>query len=257
MKFNLHTHTYRCHHATGTEREYIKNAIKSGIELLGFSEHIPCPFDDGHESFYRLYKDEIDLYFKRLRSLREEYADKIKILIGFEVEYYPYYFEKMMDFVKPYRPDYMILGQHFTYNEEDGHYCAVATDDESRLINYVEQSIAGLKTGKFTYLCHPDLINFIGDDKIYEKHMRYLCEEVKKLNFPLEFNFLGFSEGRPYPNKRFFKIVSEVGNDVVLGCDAHNPRALLVEDIEKRALEFLSEFNITPVDSVNIKYYST
>ena len=27
MKVNLHTHTFRCHHATGTPEEYIKRAI--------------------------------------------------------------------------------------------------------------------------------------------------------------------------------------------------------------------------------------
>ena len=28
MNYNYHTHTFRCHHATGTEREYIEEAIK-------------------------------------------------------------------------------------------------------------------------------------------------------------------------------------------------------------------------------------
>ena len=37
MRFNLHTHTFRCRHASGTEREYIENAIRSGMDLLGFS----------------------------------------------------------------------------------------------------------------------------------------------------------------------------------------------------------------------------
>ncbi len=254
MKFNLHTHTFRCHHATGTEREYINNAILSGIELLGFSDHIPCPFDDGHESNYRIYKNEIEFYFKHLNSLKEEYSDKIKILIGLEAEYYPYYFEKMLDFVRPYKPDYLILGQHFTYNEEDGFYAAIANKDDDTLVNYVDQCIEGLKTGKFTYLCHPDLINYQGDDKIYNFHMKRLCIAAKKLNIPIEFNFLGFKEHRPYPCKRFFDIVAEIGNDVVLGCDAHKASSLLVDKIEKEALSYLGTFGITPINTINIKY---
>ncbi len=27
---NFHTHTYRCHHAKGSDREYVEAAIKAG-----------------------------------------------------------------------------------------------------------------------------------------------------------------------------------------------------------------------------------
>ena len=39
MFSNLHTHTTRCRHAFGTEREYIEAAITQGIRVLGFSDH--------------------------------------------------------------------------------------------------------------------------------------------------------------------------------------------------------------------------
>ena len=44
MRMNLHTHTPRCHHATGSEREYIERAIAAGLQTLGFSDHAPMPF---------------------------------------------------------------------------------------------------------------------------------------------------------------------------------------------------------------------
>ena len=47
LKANYHTHTYRCQHAYGSEREYIEAAIRMGIAELGFSDHVPCPFKDG------------------------------------------------------------------------------------------------------------------------------------------------------------------------------------------------------------------
>ncbi|MBE7058760.1 MAG: PHP domain-containing protein [Ruminococcaceae bacterium] len=255
MHTNLHTHTFRCHHAAkASEREYIENAISSGIKTLGFSEHIPCPFHDGHESGYRLFKADIDDYFTTLHKYKEEYKNDIKILIGFESEYYPEYFAAMLDFAAPYKPEYLILGQHFTYNEEDGHYCAIATDSKDRLENYVNQCLEGLKTGKFTYLCHPDLMNFVGDDEYYYFQMKRLCAGVKELNIPLEFNFLGFTTNRPYPCKRFFKIAAEVGNDIILGCDAHSPEAMITKETEQKAIAFLSEFGVTPKESIDIKF---
>lgn len=41
---NFHTHTYRCHHAKGTDRDYVEAAIKAGYTEIGFSDHVPYPF---------------------------------------------------------------------------------------------------------------------------------------------------------------------------------------------------------------------
>lgn len=41
MKANYHTHTFRCKHADGEDKEYVEAAIKAGIKTLGFSDHCP------------------------------------------------------------------------------------------------------------------------------------------------------------------------------------------------------------------------
>ncbi|MFR1518682.1 MAG: histidinol-phosphatase [Clostridia bacterium] len=253
MRFNLHTHTFRCHHASGFEREYIENAISTGLELLGFSEHVPYPFSDGHESSFRLYRRDLEDYFSVLNALREEYQESIKILIGFEAEYYPKYFEAMLRLIAPYKPDYLLMGQHFTRNEEDGVYCLNPTDDEIHLRHYTEQVAAGLSTGKFTYLAHPDLMNYTGDPAIYEKYMTQLCETAKQLQIPLEVNFLGITGHRIYPSERFFRIAAKVGNEIVLGCDAHTPSAMLAAETAAYATSFLSRFGLKPVESIEIR----
>ena len=48
MKANYHTHTWRCNHASGNERQYVENAIKAGLEVLGFADHTPYPFPAGY-----------------------------------------------------------------------------------------------------------------------------------------------------------------------------------------------------------------
>ena len=73
------------------------------------------------------------------------------------------------------------------------------------------------------------------------------------MGIPLEMNLLGFRNGRNYPSERFFEIVSEVGNDVVLGIDAHQPEAILHEETEKRALAFLEKFGITPLQNIELR----
>ena len=35
MIANYHTHTWRCKHASGTERTYVEQAIAAGLKILG------------------------------------------------------------------------------------------------------------------------------------------------------------------------------------------------------------------------------
>ncbi|MCI8387593.1 MAG: histidinol-phosphatase [Clostridiales bacterium] len=253
MLNNYHTHTFRCRHAFGTEREYIETAISRGLKTLGFSDHSPQIFPNGYYSNYRMYPEEIDSYFTTLRALREEYKSDIEIFIGFEAEYFPAHFNALIDFIRPYSPDYLILGQHYLKNEYDGFYSGAPTDSEERLKLYVDQTLEGLSTGYFTYFAHPDLIGFRGSDEIYDKHIRRLCTTAKEIDIPLEINLLGLGEDRAYPRERFWQIAAEVGNDVILGCDAHEPNAVARPDVLEKAAKYAARFGITPIESVKLR----
>ena len=163
MTANYHTHTVRCHHAIGTEREYIETAIARGLKILGFADHSPQLFPGDYYSNFRMYPEQAENYVSTLRRLRDEYKNDIDILIGFETEYYPEIFERLIEFLAPYDIDYMILGQHFIDNEYDTSiYSGFSTSDESRLERYTNAVLEGLSTGKFSYVAHPDEVNRVG-----------------------------------------------------------------------------------------------
>ncbi len=226
MAMNYHTHTPRCHHATGSERAYIEEAIKAGMPVLGFSDHTPYPFDKGYYSNFRMRPEETAGYVQTLLKLREEYRGRIEIKIGFEAEYYPAYFERLLELLAPYPVDYLLLGQHFLENETSHLYSGEQTDSETRLGRYVDQVIAGMETGMFSYVAHPDLVNFVGEPAAYRRQCLRLCQAAKTLSVPLEINLLGIREARAYPRWDFFALAAEVGNDVILGSDAHSPDAV-------------------------------
>lgn len=237
MKANYHTHTWRCMHAAGQERAYIERAIEGGLSILGFSDHTPYPFPGGYESNFRMRVDQLEDYVTTISELREEYKRDIEIHIGLEAEYYPLYFQKLLDLVSQYPVEYFLLGQHFVGNETDGTYSGAPTQDADVLKGYVNQVIEALKTGRFTYLAHPDLIHYVGDTGLYEEEMRKLCVCAKELHIPLEVNLLGVSDGRNYPNPRFWKTAGEVGCNVIIGADAHNPMKVWDPSAQKRARE--------------------
>ena len=82
MLANYHTHTYRCNHAKGEDREYVEAAIRAGIKVLGFSDHCPWIFDDGYVSSIRMLPQSVDDYFDSIQKLKQEYSNDITIYIG-------------------------------------------------------------------------------------------------------------------------------------------------------------------------------
>ena len=253
MKANYHTHTWRCRHAKGTEEQYVRNAMEAGLEILGFSDHAPYIFPDGYYSTFRMHLDQFPDYVNTVLFLREEYGDRIEIPLGLEIEYYPRHLPELLPILRDQPMDYLILGQHFVNNEYDAPYNGVGSQDERLLRQYVRQTCDAMNTGLFTYFAHPDLINFWGSEGMYRRHMRDICREAKSCGVPLEFNLLGLSDKKHYPNPVFWEMVAEEGCEVILGRDAHAPDALLDERTEIRALEILKELDIHPIHTAQLR----
>lgn len=253
MLANYHTHTWRCHHAEPDERAYIRQAVAGGVRILGFSDHTPCPFPDGRASWFRMTPEETPGYFDLLRQLRQEYAGQVELHAGVELEYYPAVFPIQLELLRSNGCEYMLLGQHYLGNEEDNVYCGSPTDDPERLTRYVRQTIEGLATERFTYLAHPDLLNFRGDEVFYRRQMRALCRAARELDVPLELNLLGLRQGRNYPNRIFWELAAEEGNRTVLGCDAHAAADLNDPATEAAGRRFLAELGLTPEETVPLR----
>ena len=248
MYANYHTHTSRCQHAKGEDREYVEAAIQMGIRLLGFSDHCPWVFPEGYVSGIRMSPDQVEDYFSSLESLRKEYAKDIDILIGFEAEYVPELMEGQERLLADYPLDYMILGQHFLGTEPHSTYTGSPSSDEKFLEDYVNLVIEGMNTGKYLYLAHPDVLHFTGDDAIYRKHMTRLCKFLKEKDIPVEINMLGAYQGRHYPSHKFLRIVKEVGNNCIVGIDAHTPEEIMNDEGFRICRELIERYQLPMVD---------
>lgn len=244
MQFNYHTHTTRCGHAQGEDREYVEAAIRSGMKTLGFSDHAPYLFKDKNFwSAHRMATELLGAYVESVRALQKEYEKDIRILLGFELEYYPDLHKDEMAFLQTVKPDYILMGQHFLGNEIDQPYSGVLRGDEC-LTRYVSQVLEGLATGDFLYLAHPDLAGYQFSPEHLQTEYRRLCEGAKALDIPLEINLLGIRSHRHYPDKRLFSIAAEVGNAVIIGSDAHDPGNVNDLSSEKVALKMVNELGL-------------
>lgn len=253
MIANYHTHTWRCNHAEPGESRYVRAAMERGLKILGFSDHTPYPFPSGHMSTFRMGVDQLPGYCQCIQNLQKEYAGKIQIEIGLEAEYYPKYFSELTAILRDTPVTYLLLGQHFTGSETDGVYSGAPTGDIHILKAYCNQARDAMQTGLFTYFAHPDLVRFTGSDKAYRQEMSGLIREAKSCGIPLEINLLGLSDGRHYPSCRFLELAAQEGCPVILGCDAHEPAALLDTALEAKALAMIQQYGLAVLDTVPLR----
>lgn len=262
MIANYHTHTYRCGHASGDEREYIEKAIELGFCELGFSEHAPMPFPDGLPEHnlrrllaMRMKMHETEQYISSLLSLREEYKNDVKIHIGFEVEHFDCCFDSFLEFISDYPVDYLIQGQHFGDPFADPiEYFGARTASDEALKNYADSVVKGLESGKISYLAHPDVINYCRSAEVYEREMTRIINCANSNKVPLEINFYGIQEVRNYPTLLFWQIADSIGCEVIFGSDAHKPQNLKNPYAVKYAGKMLESFkNLKLIEKLDFK----
>lgn len=258
MIANYHTHTFRCGHAEGNERDYAEQAEKAGLRILGMADHTPYDFFDigPRNRPMRMTPEELSGYADSVRSLAEEYKGRLEILLGVEAEYYPKYFPRLVELLRANGVQYLILGQHFLGNEVGDQYCGIPCPDAAALGRYVDQSIEAIETGVFTYFAHPDLFRFTGEDEAYSREMRRLCRAARQAELPLEINLLGIRENRHYPDPRFWRIAAEEGNTAILGCDAHQPQWVTDPQSEEKALKMAATLGLRVLTEAPIRSLS-
>ena len=78
MKVNLHTHTFRCHHATGTPEEYVKRAIENGASLYYILSKENTSELKQFEEFSKYYAIGYDIWKEDLISTYTSFNDEMK-----------------------------------------------------------------------------------------------------------------------------------------------------------------------------------
>lgn len=246
---NYHTHTARCRHAYGKDRDYVQFAVDAGFKTLGFADHSPQCFPGTYYSDFRMHREETAEYFSSLLALKEEFKDKIDIKIGFEAEYYRDIFEDLRKFLEPFPCDYLILGQHFLNNEYD-HPQTPARGTVEYIAAYVDQVCEAMHTGYFTYLAHPDLPWCNDYSPEYFKAMEKLIACAMETDTPLEINCLGIHGKRNYPYRPFWKLVGEMGAPVTVGVDAHDQYAFTLTGVFEEAQRIIDDYNLIYTEPV-------
>ena len=222
MRIDLHNHTTRCNHAKGSMENYIERAIELGIDIYGFSEHAPMDFD----SYYRLSFEEMNAYTLDVLQLQEKYKDKIKILLGYEVDYLKGHLDKR---VLNSKVDYLIGSVHFL-KEWGFDNPEFISEYQNRDIDNIWQEYfnsieAMANTGYFNIVGHLDLIKIF--KFMPKKDIRLIAtpalKAIKRANMVLELNTAGLRKPvkEIYPSPILLELAYEMDIPITFSSDAH------------------------------------
>lgn len=247
-------------HAFGPEREYVEQAIRSGFEILGFSDHSPWPYKSDFVANMRMPLSQLEEYVNCIHALRDEYRDKIKIQLALECEGFPEFYPWLEDIRGRYGFDYFILGNHYDTNDELGLGYFGACAGKKEMWRYLETTTAAMQSGHFIYLAHPDLCfnRWERFDADCEKISREICVCARELSLPLEYNLLGHrrQEGARkrgvlgYCTPEFWQIAAAYDIRAIIGVDAHHPEEMDCAELFNEAKNYLTGLGITVLDRI-------
>ena len=260
-KTNYHMHTKRCMHASGSDEDYVLAAIEGGYEEIGFSDHSPWQYKSDYVAHMRMRASQFDDYYNSIKKLQVKYKNQIAIRIGLECEYFPEYMGWLKTLLVNYDMDYIIFGNHYYKTDEKRIYFGTECEYDHMLKAYIDEAIQGMETGLYAYLAHPDLFmhgrrKF---DELAEKESVRLCEAAKHLQIPLEYNLNGalyndVMNVTHYPHPKFWEIAAHVGNDVIIGVDAHEPKAMMNDRYRDEAIAYLTSLDMNIIDKLPEKH---
>lgn len=258
FNYNFHTHTKRCGHAVGEDEEYVLEAIKAGIQVLGFSDHVPYKYHISPTE--RMKVEELDGYIDSVKALKEKYKDQIDIRLGLEIEYFIDDIDELSEYVS--KVDYVIIGQHYG-SLPNGFDTYVNASDEDTL-EYARIVENGLDSQIASYLAHPDLFMFAkeewNDACVQASHI--IARAAERNHAVLELNMGGirrkiqhYKDGDRYryPVKQFWDIVKQYDVDIVVGVDAHEPSNFNDSGAYEDLYAFIDEVGLNPLIDFDIK----
>lgn len=228
--FDLHTHHDRCGHAVGSLREMIEAAIDAGLDTIGVSDHSPFFGEpvDHFKPWVAMAKSEFPRYIAEALALRDEFRDRITVLVGVESDFFDEHVELYRRIFQGYPLDYIIGSVHVL---GDTDIFDPARWDGADLVAEKEKYCAAVgrsaRCGAFDILGHVDAIKGnrpeIAD--IQTPAVDKMLRDIADADVVMEINTSGRTKpvGGWYPSPDVLARAAFYGVKVTFGSDAHRP----------------------------------
>ena len=249
VKRDGHIHSPYCPHGTKDSFEmYVEKALEKGLEEITFTEHMPFTSvflenKDFQDECAMDIKD-IDSYIKDVKEIKKKYEGKIKINLGFEVDYIEGLDEEIKEILNKYGDNIedSILSVHFVKFNGKMEPIDCLEFFESLLNKvgslekvydlYFETLLKSIKADLGVYkpkrIGHPTLIRIFNNkypiDYKNIELMERVVKEIKNNNYEIDFNTAELRKPyckEIYPSGEFLNLIKKYNVPVVYGSDSH------------------------------------
>lgn len=232
MPADYHVHTRLCQHAVGDATDYAAQALRMGLQEIGFSDHSPMPCDGFDD--WRMRLDQLDEYVEQVRQARRDHPD-LALKLALEMDYLPGQEDWIRDLAARHPWDYLIGSVHYVgeswdidnpkkiseWNRHD--HWAVWTA-------YFERLTAAAASRLFDIIGHADLCKkfcFYPQQDCTPLFRRFLAA-ARSNAAVIELNTAGLRKDcrEIYPSRPFLLLAAQTGVPITFGSDAHAPEEL-------------------------------
>ncbi len=223
-----HTHT-NFSDGKNTMEEMVLAAIRLGMPVIGFSDHSDSPYQD-----YCMREADYPAYLAELNRLQKEYAGKITIMRGIELDSHS-------DPAIVTQLDYHLCSVHELVFEDRYYGIDHAASLQMDCINnelggdklafarcYFDELVAHVRKNKPTIVGHFDVLTKFSlmdeTDPAYRRIALEALEQVVAVCPVLEINTGAISRKWrevPYPADFLLCALREMGGKIILGADTH------------------------------------
>ena len=232
MYSDCHLHTEFSGDSSTPVREQIETAITRGMTELCITDHHDYDSDFSEIDFTL----DVENYLAALLKYREEYRDRIRLLIGIEFGLQPHLLAYEQEFFARYDFDFVIGSTHYI-DGTDPYYPQFfkgRTEDQaySRYFEVLADNVRRFQC--YDSAGHLDYVLRYGPTKnknfSYSRYADYLDDALKTLiarGKGLECNTAGLRQGlgQPNPHLDIIRRYRELGGEIItIGSDAHISR---------------------------------
>lgn len=235
MIIDCHMHTPLCGHANGEPEEFVEAAASKGIELITFTCHVPMQREELFRGEgIRMKWDQLPLYHEMVdRAVARGKELGVKVYKGIEAEIYPdpESLKGMPELIRAEPFDFVLGSLHHAlpgyrkWIQSEG-----LPNDQAIVDSYFVNLEAGVRSGFYDSIAHPDVIRIYGtverfEPVEHEETIRSFLNSLVEAGVCMEVNTSGLIKGvyKLHPDPLILEWASEMGVCLSMGSDAHHP----------------------------------
>ena len=231
---DYHVHTFRCGHAGGESRDFVRRALDRGLGEMAFTDHIPLYFlpSEARDPRLAMREEDLDGYLAEVAALADEFRGEIPVRLGLEADYAEGHEETLRRWLDRADWDLVLGSVHWVAGDwidapESASRRFAEEGVDALYAEYYRLLARAARTGLFDVLTHFDLPKKHGHRpaRPLEEAEEEAISAARASGCAVEISSAGLRKpvAEAYPEARLLRRIVAAGVPVTFSSDAHAP----------------------------------